>query len=314
MSRRSYVYTCGSDFGYSKLKFDNLDNITDTPVNSHPYSHTILPESVCDGFTEIYLLTVVKSAAGNFHKRHGIRQTWGQDSNSGNRKMIFILAYNEEIQHRVQAEAQQYNDIVQENFLDNYWSNALKMEMAFTWITNFCKNARYAAFVDDDMYVNVPNALNYLRSIDEKKIENLYSGLLVEKPFPTRDYFNKHYVSRQKYPFNCFPPYIPTGSVFFSKAVIHKIQKVIPYIPRFHEDDVYIGFVIQKLGITPSKINFLIRLGDKSNMKFVPCLISDHGYTTLEMFQSAHALTHSKKLSVELILDVCTQNDAIKEL
>ena len=82
MSRRSYAYACGSDFGYSRLKFDNLDNIKDTPVNSHPYSHTILPKSVCDGFTEIYILTVVKSAAWNFHKKHGIRQTWGQDSNS----------------------------------------------------------------------------------------------------------------------------------------------------------------------------------------------------------------------------------------
>lgn len=315
INHESYKYTCGSDFGYPHLKLKKLDSIPLQPVNNHPYSYIHLAESTCKEITEIYLLTVVKSATKNFQKRHGIRQTWGYDSNSGNRKMIFIMAFSEETQKQVDSEANLYKDIVQENFQDGYWSNTLKMEMAFNWITKFCRNARYVVFVDDDIYVNFPNTLNYLRSVDEKKVENLYSGLVVDEPFPTRDYFNKHYVSRQDYPFDCFPPYIPSGTVFFSKAVIQKLQKAMPYIPRFHEDDVYLAMIAQKVGVTPSKINFLIRLKDRrTDIKFIPCLISDHGYSTIESFQSAYSVTHSKNLTVELIMDVCMQGDTSKDL
>lgn len=315
MKHASNNYTCGSDFGYPHLKFENLESISLQPVNKHPYSYIHLAEKICKGIPEIYLLTVVKSATKNFKKRHGIRHSWGHDSNSGNRKMIFIMAFSEGTQKQVDAEANLYKDIVQENFKDGYWSNTLKMEMAFNWITKFCRNARYVVFVDDDMYVNFPNTLNYLRSVDEKKIDNLYSGLVVDEPFPTRDYFNKHYVSRQAYPLDCFPPYIPSGTVFFSKAAVQKLQKAMPYIPRFHEDDVYLAMVAQKVGVTPSKINFLIRLKDsRTDLKFIPCLISDHGYSTIESFQSAYSVTHSKNLTVDLIMDVCTQGDTSRDL
>jgi hypothetical protein len=257
----------------------------------------------------------VKSATKNFYKRNCIRQTWGRDSNSGNRKLIFILGYNEEDQENVKTEAAKFKDIVQENFQDGYWSNTLKMEMAFNWIIKYCGNIRYSVFVDDDMYLNVPNALNYLHSVDERRLENLYSGLLVEEPFPTRDYFNKHYISRQDYPFDCFPPYIPSGTVFFNKAVIKKIHKLIPYIPHFREDDVYLGMLAQKAGVTPSKLNFLIGLGDsRSDIRYLPCLISDHGYTTIEMFESAYAEIHSKSLSVEAVMEVCIFNNKVKDL
>lgn len=217
MKHASNNYTCGSDFGYPHLKFENLESISLQPVNKHPYSYIHLAESICKGIPEIYLLTVVKSATKNFQKRHGIRHSWGHDSNSGNRKMIFIMAFSEGTQKQVDAEANLYKDIVQENFKDGYWSNTLKMEMAFNWITKFCRNARYVVFVDDDMYVNFPNTLNYLRSVDEKKIDKLYSGLVVDEPFPTRDYFNKHYVSRQAYPLDCFPPYIRQGLFSLAK-------------------------------------------------------------------------------------------------
>ncbi|XP_061177750.1 beta-1,3-galactosyltransferase brn-like [Saccostrea echinata] len=315
MVYESYIYTCSKDYGYSKYKFDNLDNITISPINIHPYKFKLLAESLCNTIPEVYLLAVVKSATKNSYKRHCIRQTWGRESNSGNRRLVFILGYNEEDQTQVESESRQFNDIIQENFQDGYWSNTYKMEMAFNWITKYCSNAKYAVFVDDDMYLNMPNTLKYLHSVDERKVENLYSGLVVEKPFPTRDYFNKHYISRQDYPLDCFPPYIPSGTVFFSKAVIRKIQKLMPYIPHFREDDVYLGMVAQKSGVTPSKINFLIGLGDdRSDLKFLPCLISDHGYTTLEMFQSAYNETHSKNLTVEKIMEVCIHSSKVKEL
>lgn len=59
----------------------------------------------------------------------------------------------------------------------------LKMEMVFNWIIKFCRNVRYVVFVDDDMYVNFLNILNYLCLVDEKKIDNFYSGFVVDEFF-----------------------------------------------------------------------------------------------------------------------------------
>lgn len=59
----------------------------------------------------------------------------------------------------------------------------LKMEMVFNWIIKFCRNVRYVVFVDDDMYVNFLNILNYLCLVDEKKIDNFYSGFVVDELF-----------------------------------------------------------------------------------------------------------------------------------
>lgn len=59
----------------------------------------------------------------------------------------------------------------------------LKMEMVFNWIIKFCINVRYVVFVDDDMYVNFLNILNYLCLVDEKKIDNFYSGFVVDELF-----------------------------------------------------------------------------------------------------------------------------------
>lgn len=291
-----FIYKCGRDFEYppSSWQFDDLDNILLQPVNSHPYSFTILADSICNNFSEIYLLTLVKSATNNFIKRHAIRQTWGRKSYYGNWKLIFLLGYNEETQDQVVSESNLHGDIIQENFLDHYWNNSLKMEMAFTWIMKYCSNAKYSLFVDDDMFLNIPNALKYLHSVEEEKIQDLYSGYVHEQPRPVRFHFHKHYVSTQQYPFHCYPPFLSGCIIFLSQTVIKKIQKVMPYIARYHMDDVYIGIIAQKLGIIPTKLNDfigIIHVGPRG--RSFPCLIAEHGYTTVEMFQSALYASYS---------------------
>lgn len=76
----------------------------------------------------------------------------------------------------------------------------------------------------------------------------------------------------------------------------------MPFIPRFRVDDVYIGIITQKLGIVPKKLNALIgKTHIGPNGRLFPCLISDHGYTTMEMFQSAFDSSYSYCDTVEVI-------------
>ncbi|XP_062621205.1 beta-1,3-galactosyltransferase brn-like [Saccostrea cucullata] len=303
------IFGCETDFGYTPYKFKNLNNISIDPLNVHPFRYKFVANTVCEKNEDIYLLTLVKSATHNYKNRLYIRQTWGKEAKSENRRLVFILGYSEVQQASIEYENQVFKDIIQEDFQDNYWSNTYKMEMAFSWITKYCNSAKYVLFVDDDMFVNMENSLKYLSSVDSSNVEYLYSGYLVEKPFPTRDYTNKHYVSWEDYPFDCFPPYIPSGTVFFNKAAINTFQKVIPYIPHFREDDVYLGIVAQKVGIVPSDISFLIRLGDgKPHTKFIPCFISDHGYSNADFFQEAYRELQTNTISIDYIMKVCVND------
>ncbi|XP_037806004.1 lactosylceramide 1,3-N-acetyl-beta-D-glucosaminyltransferase-like [Lucilia sericata] len=65
---------------------------------------------------------------------------------------------------RLQQEAEQYDDIIQENFLDTYNNLTIKSVMALKWITrNKCfQKAAFFMKCDDDTFVNVPNLLQFL--------------------------------------------------------------------------------------------------------------------------------------------------------
>ncbi|XP_052838484.1 beta-1,3-galactosyltransferase 1 [Drosophila gunungcola] len=72
------------------------------------------------------------------------------------------LAGNETLT-RIHSEAEQYNDIIQENFVDSYNNLTLKSVMAMKHISKSCSNSS-AFFLkcDDDTFVNVPNLLHFL--------------------------------------------------------------------------------------------------------------------------------------------------------
>ncbi|XP_016985841.1 beta-1,3-galactosyltransferase 1 [Drosophila rhopaloa] len=64
---------------------------------------------------------------------------------------------------KLSLEANQYNDILQENFADSYNNLTLKTVMALKYISQRCSST--SAFIlkcDDDSFINVPNLLHFL--------------------------------------------------------------------------------------------------------------------------------------------------------
>jgi hypothetical protein len=56
-----------------------------------------------------------------------------------------------------------FNDILQENFIDDYNNITLKTVMAFHWCVTKCSKTKYFFFVDEDYLVNVRLLLTDLR-------------------------------------------------------------------------------------------------------------------------------------------------------
>lgn len=85
-------------------------------------------------------------------------------------RIIFIVGRSDYESHlgnetliRLHNEAQQYNDIIQENFIDTYNNLTIKSVMALKHINRSCsKTCAYFLKCDDDTFVNVPNLLHFL--------------------------------------------------------------------------------------------------------------------------------------------------------
>lgn len=121
------------------------------------------------------LLIIVKSATRNFSKRTAIRQTWGEPVYlRGNRlatdlptKVVFISGVPPNHDgSELFSDEKMFDDIVLADFQDCYGNNTFKTLLALRWAVEHVKTFEYLLVVDDDMYINLENAMSFLRDIN----------------------------------------------------------------------------------------------------------------------------------------------------
>ena len=145
----------------------------------------------------VFLRIIVFSSPKNFLHRSAIRGTWGNTnfiqqvqsklhakSFSGHRKanqtysdlvrVVFVIGKSNDqvIEYLVQSEANTFQDIVQGNFLDEYYHLSLKTILGLTWADKFCPGS-YLMKTDDDVFVNLRELTPWLYDRPE---ERFYGG------------------------------------------------------------------------------------------------------------------------------------------
>ena len=63
--------------------------------------------------------------------------------------------FDENIQRSLEEESQEYGDLVQGDFLDNYYNLSYKAIMGNLWVAEFCSQAEFLVKTDDDMFVDM---------------------------------------------------------------------------------------------------------------------------------------------------------------
>ncbi len=90
----------------------------------------------------IFVLTRVDA----FEQRNAIRKTWAKSLNSENinskTKILFVLGSSESysLNNEVIEEDKKYNDLIQWEFIDNYYNCTLKAIGILRWTLFYCKN------------------------------------------------------------------------------------------------------------------------------------------------------------------------------
>lgn len=249
------------------------------PINEHNFHFLFSPTEKCNfdtNLTDHKILILVKSAVLNEERRNVIRGTWGTLLPK-NMRLVFVLGLPVGGGNlRIRVENSKHGDIVQEDFIDNYRNNTVKMAMAYKWAVTECGSAEYLFFVDDDYFVNVENLQNYFRSGKVRDKRNLFAGTYLGNSVPYRANGSKWYIPWEQYPFDRWPPYIAGGGYFVSMEVARRFHLAFPYVKHMHIDDVFLGITAKKLGIPPKQNREIgYRKQGKISLKR---LIACHGY------------------------------------
>lgn len=142
------------------------------PFNWYNFTYLSAVEHKCrdpDGnWIRPRLVLIVKSAMQHSERRNAIRTTWGYEKRFSDviMRTVFVVGVSGdvELQGRIEAERDQYKDIVQAKFVDTYFNNTIKTMMGIKWAVQNCPRSKFYLFVDDDYYISVKNILRFIRN------------------------------------------------------------------------------------------------------------------------------------------------------
>ena len=266
------------------------------PLNNWKYPFVINNDRKCkddDGNDEnIFLLIIIKSKLDHLEQRQMIRRTWGRETLIPyvNIRRIFLLGVdptNKNLQHRIGLENQDYDDIVQQYFLDSYFNNTIKLMMGFQWSVQYCQGAKFLAFLDDDYFLNTHHLMTLLQSVKPTEYNNLLIGYIWNNAMPYRIKDSKWYISLDEYPYRFWPPYPTAGSFFLPFITAERLFYAMQYTKAIRFDDVFLGIAAWKLKLKLKHNNnlyFDYLPYDKDRYRNV---IAAHGFDDVEILYDA---------------------------
>ncbi|KAL2089780.1 hypothetical protein ACEWY4_014468 [Coilia grayii] len=240
---------------------------------------TINHPEKCSG--DIHLLMVVKTIITEHDRRDVIRKTWGKEQVIDGKqiKTLFLLgapsneAEKANHQKLLEFEDYIYGDILQWDFMDSFFNLTLKETHFLKWFATYCPGVRYIFKGDDDVFVSVPNILDYLEISSD--VKNLFAGDVIFKAKPIRKKDNKYYIPQALYNKTNYPPYAGGGGFLMDGPLARKLYSVSETLELYPIDDVFLGMCLEVLQVTPIKHNAFKTFGlvkdKKSKLNKEPC-------------------------------------------
>ncbi|XP_059873369.1 lactosylceramide 1,3-N-acetyl-beta-D-glucosaminyltransferase-like [Delphinus delphis] len=254
------------------------------------YQYLINHEEKCQT-QDILLLLFVKTAPENYSRRSAIRKTWGNEKYvrselNANIKTLFVLGTpsdpltRERLQRRLVWEDQMYNDIIQQGFADSFYNLTLKFLLQFSWANSFCPHAKFLMTADDDIFIHMPNLIEYLQSLERIGVQDFWIGRVHRGAPPVRDKSSKYYVSYEMYQWPAYPDYTAGAAYVISGDVAAKVYEASQTLnSSLYIDDVFMGLCANKIGIVPQ---YHVFFSGEGKTPYHPCIyekmMTSHGH------------------------------------
>lgn len=220
----------------------------------HDFKYVINNENICNNKgskVAIELMIIIFTRHGNYRARDAIRNTWltYTKNNTANVRYAFLLGKTENYSdyENIIQENSVYRDILKEDFLDDYKNLTYKTIMGFKWTLRYCSWAQVLLKTDDDMFINIPKLLSFLKHSKEMLLENVV-GSCVENGSPQRNVNSKWYASEEIYKEKRYPGFCSGTGYLTSLELVKKIYNISQSVPFFYLEDVYVGLCLYKVG------------------------------------------------------------------
>lgn len=244
-----------TDLVYSTIHVESKDldqfNYRDTNILSMV---KLIIEPKCE---LSFIVWIVTSSANDDSYRTASRHAYPNEIlRSLNITRIFLLGMpkvaNE--QEHILEESQEYNDLLQGDFLEDYRNLTQKHLMGLKWTTSNCRGP-FIMKSDDDIALDIFEISRFPRrkTIDE----NTISGYALRNMKPVRVASNKWFVSRHEFPGDIYPDFLSgwfyVTSLDVAKLLVSTCRKLNNF---FWIDDVFItGILRQESGIEFEDLN-----------------------------------------------------------
>ncbi|XP_020795197.1 LOW QUALITY PROTEIN: lactosylceramide 1,3-N-acetyl-beta-D-glucosaminyltransferase B [Boleophthalmus pectinirostris] len=219
---------------------------------------------------DVLLLLFVKTSPENIQRRQAIRSTWGnqtyiQQSLGVTVKVLFVLGAREASdnsldidpfgpQELLEFEDKMHNDLIQQGFIDSFHNLTLKLLMQFHWMHHHCAHARFLMTADDDIFVHMPNLVQYLQDMSRRGLTDLWVGRVHRGSPPVRSRSSKYYVPYDMYPWLSYPDYTAGAGYVVSSDVADKIyHATLTLNASLYIDDVFMGICANAVGVSPQE-------------------------------------------------------------
>lgn len=211
----------------------------------------------CKNPTVLFLVT---SHSSNIKRRQSIRETWG---NQAQYFHVFKEKYNltyevyfnvgtgkdEKTVNRMKEESRQYGDVLIVNREEDFYDLTRRVMATFKWSAQNC-NYTYLFKMDDDIFINIPNALSFLsNNTFTYSRAGIYAGDMNRNAHVNRDERSKYLVSYDEWPAETYPPYCSGGGFALSHTVVQQIIPFFDWINPYKIDDAYVGILIERAKI-----------------------------------------------------------------
>lgn len=228
------------------------------------YPVLIQPRGVCGAGAQEemefpLLLLAIKSIVSNFKGRQAIRNSWGRTGwasgggGGGYVRRIFLLGTSSEQQNinlaeSLQSESSLYGDILQWDFKDTAFNQTLKDVLFWRWSSLFCEGTQFVFSGDDNVFVNVPKMVTYLREQlksprAEEKMKNFIVGKVVQK--------KAKYFFPDSFYQGTFPVFVDTVGLVYSGHLTQRLNQISRRVHLFPIDNIYLGMCLLRLKVDP---------------------------------------------------------------